>query len=102
MHARVVATAIEELIAAGPALAPRDLSALLDLLRELKVGLGETVSPAARAILSEMNAGGKTAKLIQNLLSLQPQQDQSSLQSALRQALAARIKRAERWAIWAR
>src|SRR5262249_52802320 len=72
LPARAVAAAIEQVLSASQILSPRDLSAVLELLRELLFGLDDPLSlPAARTYLEAQNAGGKANKLIQALLKLE-------------------------------
>jgi hypothetical protein len=125
LHARLIASAMEQMLANAPvptardlpallkhqvdpreaermaASAARGLAALLELLHELLAELGEGLSStAARAYLEGITASGKTAKLIRAILSLPRQSDVASRRHVAAQALAGRIERAERWASW--
>jgi hypothetical protein len=98
LHAFTIAAAIPHALRGDPAKAPRDLMALLDCLKELLLETGQALTDTeARAYLEAMKAGGKTAKLIRELLALQKQPRLELLQAAQARALAARLARADRW-----
>ncbi|HEY6228003.1 MAG TPA: DUF6493 family protein [Verrucomicrobiae bacterium] len=70
-HARTCAELLTHILKGDPQKAPRDTSALLELLYELLNETNSTLSdPATRAYISALPAGGKTAKLAKQLLAL--------------------------------
>jgi hypothetical protein len=69
-HARAAAQLIERSFHGDPAKAPRDISAFLESLVELLSETGSRLSdPSARSYLAALTTGGKTAKLVKQLLS---------------------------------
>jgi hypothetical protein len=98
LHARVVAHAIQHAVA-GLASAPKDLHALLELLKELLVETGNGLSVAGvEDVLRGFRGSGKTAKIASDLLGLTVDRTSQSRSAAAARALAGRIARAERWA----
>jgi hypothetical protein len=98
LHARTIAHAIQIAMAEGLADPPRDLLSLLELLKELLVQSGETVSPQSlRTWLEGWKTSGKTAKVVKDLLALAHNDDSTVRQAAAIRALSQRIERAERW-----
>lgn len=70
-HAQAAAELLIRLLHANPAHAPRDVSALLELLHELLSESGSALDDStARRYLQALKAGGKTARLAQQLLTL--------------------------------
>ncbi len=98
LHARVVAHAIQHAIGEELVEPPRDILALLELLKELLIEIGEPVSVAGtRTRLAGWKTSGKSAKVVKELLGLTESDDPSGLKVAAVRALANRIDRAERW-----
>jgi Family of unknown function (DUF6493) len=97
-HARVVARALEHALGEELVEPPRDMLALLELLKELLIELGESISlTAARVWLAGWKAAGKSAKVVKDLLALTGSGDPVMRRDAALRALAHRIERAERW-----
>lgn len=68
-HARCTAELLQHVLHADPTKAPRDVSALLELLLELLCELHEPLRDLeARRFLSGLTTGGKTAKIVRQLL----------------------------------
>jgi hypothetical protein len=98
LHLHVIAAAIERALQHEPAKAPRDLVTLLELLHELLVSTGLTLSASrTKEYLSALEAGGKTAKLIAKLLALETAPSRSRGGEAACYTLERRLERAERW-----
>jgi hypothetical protein len=97
LHARVAAQALERALV-GSAERHRDLHILLELLKELLIGIGERLSdPTVMTFLRGLKISGKTAKLVQDLLALPEEPNPASRSLAASRALAGRVERAERW-----
>jgi hypothetical protein len=97
LHLHVISEAVQQSLR-GPADAPRDLHALLALLQELLTELGAGVSDEqARAYLEQLNGGGRTARLVRELLALSEQPARSTRREGLLRALEQRLRRAETW-----
>jgi hypothetical protein len=85
-----------------PTRCPRDLLALLELLKELLHESGEQVSvPAARNYLERLSGGGKVPKLAETLLQLADKPNELYRPSVVAQALATRARRTQRWTAYA-
>jgi hypothetical protein len=98
LHAWTIARALERGLRHDPAQAPRDLSALLELLRELLAELGQPLTDLeARQYLGHLKAGGKTARLVRELLALSSESSSGPPKAAAVRALENRLQRAERW-----
>jgi hypothetical protein len=98
LHARTVAHAVQHALGDELVEPPRDMLALLELLKELLVEVGEPVSVAhTRAWLHGCNASGKTAKVVKDLVALTESSDLAGRRGAALRALERRIERAERW-----
>jgi hypothetical protein len=68
-HARVTADVIARMLHEDPTKAPRDIGALLELLFELLSETGSKLNDArTRTYLAGLTAGGKTKKLVKQLL----------------------------------
>jgi hypothetical protein len=102
LHARVIARSVE-LVLADEASACRTTASilpLLELLRETSVETGRAISEEARAYLGGLGTGGKTGRVVKDLLALPALHSVPALRKALTRALANRITRAERWTAW--
>lgn len=95
LHAWSIAEVVEDLLAAQPLSA--DSHHLLQLIRELLVGLGLEIRPEVRTRLEAYEGTGKTATLARQLCGLEESQCPER-RVALLALLDARITRAERWA----
>ena len=102
LHARVVAEAIEPVLADESTASRTTASALplLALLKEASIESGRAVSAAARVYLGRIAIAGKTGRVAKDLLSLAEVPRPPALNQAQMQALASRIARAERWMSW--
>jgi hypothetical protein len=100
MHARIIARAIEIFLAAetSPDRAPASLLPFLELLRETSVESGRAISADAHKYLSGLGTGGKTGRVVKELLALRDLPESPGMRNARILALARRIERAERWA----
>lgn len=97
LHARVVAQAIQRL-AVGQSHPPLGFHLLLELLRELLVETGQRVDdPENRAGLEGLLTGGKTARLVRDIVAIEATDARSTRTASLARALSARVVRAERW-----
>jgi hypothetical protein len=102
LHGFTVATGIEHSLRGDPSKAPRDLSALLELLRELLAELREPLRDAeARSYLQQFKAGGKTGRLVRELLATDISAPLHIDPSIPVRSLQGRLERAERWQRWA-
>jgi hypothetical protein len=98
LHLQVVAQVVQGALRGDPAQAPRDVQALLELLKECLLELGGLVSDAsARSYLEQIETGGRTARLVRELLALEEQPQPSIRRQALLRALEHRVARAESW-----
>jgi hypothetical protein len=104
LHARIIARTIEIFLAAetSPGRAPASLLPFLELLKEVSIDSGRSVSPDARKYLSGLGTAGKTGRVIKELLALGDLPESPAMRKARMEALARRIERAERWAAWGR
>ena len=104
LHARVIARSVE-LILVDEASASRTTASilpLLELLRESSVETGRALSPDVRAYLAGLKTGGKTGRVVTDLLALREVPGSPALRTTQTRALASRIARAERWTAWER
>jgi hypothetical protein len=98
LHLMVVAHVIQAALRGDPAQAPRDVQALLELLKESLLELGVSIGNAeARHYLEQIETGGRTARLVRELLALEQKPDFSIGRQALLRALEHRLGRAESW-----
>lgn len=95
-HAWAVRGLLEALIPPWTDL-PKNSHHALELLLELLTQLGQPLEPATREVLGLVKAGGKSGKLVKQLLALGAI-DNGAMESAREAMLAARVARAERWA----
>jgi hypothetical protein len=104
LHARLIAQAVERVLAdeATASRTTASLIPLLELLREASVKAGRAISGDARACLGKIETGGKTGRVVKDLLGLQDNPDTARWSDLATQALARRISRAERWMSWQR
>ncbi len=97
LHARVVAQALQGL-AVGQSHPPLGFHLLLELLRELLVETGQRVDdPENRAGLEGLLTGGKTIRLVRDILAIEATNARSTRAAALARALSMRVERGERW-----
>jgi hypothetical protein len=98
LHARVIVHAIQVILGCTATKAPKDLHALLEILKENLLDQGNVITLAdARAVLENSKATGKTARLVKDLVNLKVQSDAESRRAAFLRALEQRIRRAESW-----
>jgi hypothetical protein len=98
LHLLVVAQLIQAALRGDPAQAPRDIQALLELLKESLLELGASIGDAeARHYLEQIETGGRTARLIGELLALEEKPEPSLRRQALLRALEHRVNRAASW-----
>jgi hypothetical protein len=98
LHARVVARTIQHTLSEELKNTPRDLLALLELLKETLVELGEPVSVGdARNWLTAFKGSGKTSSIARELLKLTDCERMDIRRGVAIQALERRVERAERW-----
>jgi hypothetical protein len=98
LHALIVAHAVQHALGDELVEPLQDMLALLELLKELLIEVGEPVSLThMRVWLAGWKASGKTAKVVKDLLALTDSGDPSGRRGAALRALAQRIERAERW-----
>jgi hypothetical protein len=98
LHRHLIGRAAQASLRGNPGAAPRDLSALLEFLKESLVEGGEGVTdPDARKYLQKIKATGKTARLVRDLLELANNPGPVKEKHVLLQALRNRIQRAESW-----
>jgi len=98
LHLQAVAQVIQGALRGDPAQVRRDVHALLELLKECLLELGASVSDAeARGYLEKIETGGKTVRLVRELLALEEKPELSIRRQALLRALEHRIGRAESW-----
>jgi Family of unknown function (DUF6493) len=99
LHLQAVAQVIQSTLRGDPQQAPRDVQALLELLRECLSELGASVGDAgARHYLERIETGGRTARLVQELVALKGQPQPLIRRQALLRALEHRVGRIESWA----
>jgi hypothetical protein len=102
LHAYTISTAIARSLRGDPSKAPRDLSALLELFRELLAERQEPLRDAeTRKYLQGLKAGGKTGKLVRELLSNESSKPIPVNKGIAIRSLESRLERAERWQRWA-
>jgi hypothetical protein len=102
LHVCTISTAIERSLRGDPSKAHRDLSALLELLRELLAEQQEPLRDAeARKYLQGIKGGGKTGKLVRELLASESSAPLTVNKVVAARALESRLARAERWHRWA-
>lgn len=98
LHAHVVVHTIQAVLRGDPAQPPRDLQALLDLLKESLTEMDGAITDAeARGYLENIKTGGRTARLVRELLALEAKPEPMSSRQALLRALEHRVGRAESW-----
>lgn len=98
LHLHMVAQVIQAALRGDPAQAPRDLHSILELLKESLLELGASVSDTeARGYLEKIAIGGRTARLVRELLALEEKPEPSINRQALLRALEHRVGRAESW-----
>jgi Family of unknown function (DUF6493) len=104
LHASVIARAVELFVVdeTSGSRTTVSLLPLLELLREASVESGRAVSAAARAYLGGLGTGGKTGRVVSELLALREVGSGPAWRKAQARALASRVARAERWMEWER
>jgi hypothetical protein len=98
LHLLAVVQVIQGALRGEPAQAPRDVQSILELLKESLLELGTSVSDTeARGYLEKIATGGRTARLVRELLALEEKPEPSIKRQALLRALEHRVGRAESW-----
>ncbi len=98
LHRHLLNRAVQASLRGNPATAPRDLVALLELLKESLIESGESVTDSeARKYLEKFKPTGKTAKVVRDLLNLANRSQPGHKRQLLLKALGNRIERAESW-----
>ena len=95
LHAWTAAEILQDLLGSMSEL-PRDAHHILQLLRELLVGLGLDLREELRKLLTATKGGGKTGKLTRDLAKL-ARTEHPDRNTALLRLVDARLERAERW-----
>lgn len=98
LHAEVIRVAIASSLRGDPAQMPKDLQALVELLKELVVESQTTVDETTRQFLSQVPPSGKLGKAAKAILAAHPQADPQRILSIQKHAFEHRLSRAERWA----
>ncbi len=104
LHAGVIARALEHVLA-DETFQNRSTASVLplfELMREACVQSGRANSESFRAHLGGLASGGKTGRVIAELLALVEVPDAPARKKARTMALASRVARAERWMAWER
>ncbi len=97
-HAAVVKLTLEPFTAAAPPKPPRDIWALLELLRELSVELAYGVAlPDHREALGRFKGSGKAARLARVVLEIPVDPASAPMRVAMQQAVGQRVTAAGRW-----
>jgi hypothetical protein len=95
VHGLIVQQALQSALAGDPQQMPRDFGKLLELLHELSIEIGQSITcEACRAFLSRMAGSGKAAKTAKALLALEPGSFETTGRPILEQALNQRIEAA--------
>src|SRR5262249_45006014 len=98
LHLQVIAQIIQGSLRGDPAQASRDLQSMLELLKESLLELGTAVDDTeARGYLGRIKTGGRTARLVRELLALKEGPEVSIRHQTLLRALEHRVRRAEAW-----
>lgn len=100
LHQHLICRALQASLRGDPTAAPRDLSAVLELLKESLIEGGEGITNSdARLYLKTIKASGKTARLVRDILGLANHPQPAQTRTILLHALRNRIERAESWNI---
>ena len=97
LHAEVVREAIVRSLRGDPASMPKDLHALVEVLKELVVESQSAIDGAAREFLEQLSGSGKLAKSAKSILAAKPLTNVERIQSIQRRAVEIGLDRAERW-----
>ncbi len=96
VHAAVVQRALQICVGADPAHMPRDYAKLLDLLKELSIELGQSITvDTCRDFLGQLKGSGKAAKIARQLLAFEASDAAKSsriMNEALQQRAAAVLR----------
>ncbi len=97
LHAVVIQHSLQSALRQSDGPPPKDLSKLLELLKELSIELGLAIADQeCRDFLDRFEGSGKAAKLAKQLLQLQPS-DGHSIARAGQLAIQNRLDRVQRW-----
>lgn len=97
LHEEVARTAIARSLRGDPNSMPKDLHALVELLRELVVETKTAVDEDARGFLEQVVGTSKLGKAAKAIIGFAPEEDPSRRRAIQRHALEQRIARVERW-----
>lgn len=97
LHAEVVRTAIARSLRGEPKNYPKDLHALVELLKELVAETKTVVDDEARAFLSKIAGSGKLGAAAKAILAFVPTDAADRLATIQRAVVEQRLLRVERW-----
>ncbi len=97
LHAEVIRMAIARSLRGDPKSMPKDLHALVELLRELVVETQTAVDEDAHAFLEQLVGTSKLGKAAKAIIGFATEKDPSRLRDIQRHVLEQRIARVERW-----
>jgi hypothetical protein len=99
LHAEVVRMAIARSLRGKPKSYPKDLHALVELLKELVVETNAIVDDGARQFLSQISGSSKLARAAKSILAFDPHPDAQRTAAIQTDIVEQRLARAERWTI---
>ncbi|MCA9060024.1 MAG: hypothetical protein KDA85_16065, partial [Planctomycetaceae bacterium] len=97
LHAEVVRSILASVLTGDLKSDFKDLAALLELYYELTLQTGAAIEEPTRAWLSGFSGSGKAAKVVRQLLKIDPAAPNPSAQEALQLAAQWRLERVQRW-----
>jgi len=97
LHAEVVRRAIARSLRGKPDAMPKDLHALVELLKELAISSASDVDVDTREFLKQIQGTGKLAKAAKLLIGLKGGEDSDRLAAVQEQVLQSRLVRLRRW-----
>ncbi|NLX96414.1 MAG: hypothetical protein GXY83_09580 [Rhodopirellula sp.] len=100
LHAEIVRAAIARSLRGQPRSYPKDLHALVELLKELVVGTGGRIDEDTREFLAKITGSGKLAQAAKTILAFDAPAEAARWASLQREVLEQRLLRVERWTEW--